>query len=144
VVGRVAGAKQAPRKDGLPSEHCAARYATSGVFAGGEADFVFNAYFSFWLRTAHASPCSIFNKRHQERRPVTPREDKAMMWKCLATNCAALAFAIVLSFPAIAADDGWHARVGEVLGKTGSTMPRGSYRVGPPRTDLKVALDGSR
>jgi biotin operon repressor len=43
---------------------------------------------------------------------------------------------------AFAADDGWQARVGEALGKTGSTAPGGIYRVGLPRTDLKVILDG--
>ena len=55
---------------------------------------------------------------------------------------AALAFAVALSAPAIAADDGWQARVGEALGKTGSAMPGGIYRVGLPRSDLKVTLDG--
>jgi len=53
-----------------------------------------------------------------------------------------LAVAVVLSAPATAADDGWQARVGEALGKTGSAMPGGIYRVGLPRTDLKVTLDG--
>jgi Domain of Unknown Function (DUF1259) len=43
---------------------------------------------------------------------------------------------------AFAADDGWQARVGESLGKTGSVAPGGIYRVGLPRTDLKVTLDG--
>ena len=43
---------------------------------------------------------------------------------------------------AFAADDGWQARVGEALGKTGSVAPGGIYRVGLPRTDLKVTLDG--
>jgi hypothetical protein len=42
---------------------------------------------------------------------------------------------------AVAADD-WQARVGEALGKTGSATPTGIYRVGLPRTDLKVTLDG--
>jgi hypothetical protein len=42
---------------------------------------------------------------------------------------------------AFAADD-WQARVGEALGKTGSAAPGGIYRVGLPRTDLKVTLDG--
>ena len=42
---------------------------------------------------------------------------------------------------ASAADD-WQARVGEALGKTGSAAPGGVYRVGLPRTDLKVTLDG--
>src|SRR5690348_13556323 len=42
---------------------------------------------------------------------------------------------------AVAADD-WHAQVGEALGKTGAAAPGGIYRVGQPRTDLKVTLDG--
>jgi hypothetical protein len=42
---------------------------------------------------------------------------------------------------AVAADD-WQAQVGEALGKTGATAPGGVYRVGLPRTDLKVTLDG--
>ena len=66
-----------------------------------------------------------------------------MMWKRLVTNhAAAIAFAAALSAPAIAADDGWQAQVGQALGKTGSAMPGGIYRVGLPRTDLKVTLDG--
>ena len=42
---------------------------------------------------------------------------------------------------AIAADD-WQTQVGEALGKTGAAAPGGIYRVGLPRTDLKVTLDG--
>jgi hypothetical protein len=42
---------------------------------------------------------------------------------------------------AAAADD-WQAQVGEALGKTGAAAPGGIYRVGLPRTDLKVTLDG--
>src|SRR5260370_42011817 len=63
------------------------------------------------------------------------------MWKSSAMNGVVLAFAAVLSVPAIAADD-WQARVSEALGKTGSALPGGIYRVGLPRTDLKVTLDG--
>src|SRR3974390_1558325 len=65
-----------------------------------------------------------------------------MMWKRSAMSCAALSFAAMSSIPAIAGDDGWQARVGEALGKTGLAMPGGVYRVGLPRTDLKVTLDG--
>src|SRR5215468_297187 len=43
--------------------------------------------------------------------------------------------------PAVAADD-WQTQVGEALGKTGTAAPGGIYRVGLPRTDLKVTLDG--
>jgi hypothetical protein len=42
---------------------------------------------------------------------------------------------------AVAADD-WQAQVGEALGKNGTAAPGGVYRVGLPRTDLKVTLDG--
>src|SRR5437016_3047912 len=37
--------------------------------------------------------------------------------------------------------DDWQTQVGEALGKTGSAAPGGIYRVGLPRTDLKVTLD---
>src|SRR5271154_6892730 len=43
---------------------------------------------------------------------------------------------------ALAADNGWQVEVGKALGKTGSAMPGGVYRVGLPRTDLKATLDG--
>ena len=65
-----------------------------------------------------------------------------MRLKRSAMNGAALALAVAFSAPAIAADDGWQARVGEALGKTGSAAAGGIYRVGLPRTDLKVTLDG--
>jgi Domain of Unknown Function (DUF1259) len=42
----------------------------------------------------------------------------------------------------VGADD-WQAQVGEALGKAGgAAAPGGIYRVGLPRTDLKVTLDG--
>ena len=56
-----------------------------------------------------------------------------------------IAFAVLLSGTfglARAADDDWQARVGEALGKTGSAMSGGVYRVGLPRTDIKATLDG--
>ncbi len=43
---------------------------------------------------------------------------------------------------AVAADDSWQARVGAALGKPGTKMQGGVYRVGLPRTDLKATLDG--
>jgi hypothetical protein len=43
---------------------------------------------------------------------------------------------------AFAADGGWQAEVGKALGKTGTAMAGGIYRVGLPRTDLKATLDG--
>ena len=47
-----------------------------------------------------------------------------------------------LSASALAADNDWQQRVAEGLGKPGSEMPGDVYRVGLPRTDLKVTLDG--
>src|SRR6058998_3968604 len=58
------------------------------------------------------------------------------------SRIAALTFAATISSIAIAADPKWMKSVGEALGKTGSSMPGGIYRVGLPRSDLKVTLDG--
>jgi hypothetical protein len=46
-----------------------------------------------------------------------------------------------LSMPAKAADETW-TQVGQALGKAGTEMSGGVYRVGLPRSDLKVTLDG--
>lgn len=48
--------------------------------------------------------------------------------------------ALTIATPALAEPD-WPA-VGQALGKEGAVMPDGVYRVGLPRTDLKVNLDG--
>jgi hypothetical protein len=50
---------------------------------------------------------------------------------------------MLATFPVVAqaADADWQT-VGEALGKAGSEMPGGVYRVALPRTDLKVTLDG--
>jgi hypothetical protein len=51
--------------------------------------------------------------------------------------------ALLVGAPGITvAADQWQVQVGETLGKTGVTAPGGIYRVGLPRTDLKVTLDG--
>src|SRR5476651_1584318 len=57
-------------------------------------------------------------------------------------SIAALLFAASLSTSAFAAEADWMKDVGTALGKTGSAMPGGVYRVGLARTDLKVTLDG--
>lgn len=56
-----------------------------------------------------------------------------------AKPCLALLAAAVTAAPAWAAD--W-TKVAEALGKPGTEMPGGVYRVGLPRTDLQVSLDG--
>jgi hypothetical protein len=53
---------------------------------------------------------------------------------------AAALFAAGFSSLASAADDEWTA-VAQALGKPGAVMAGGVYRVGLPRTDLKVSLD---
>ena len=55
---------------------------------------------------------------------------------------AAIAFAAVICSSTVAADPEWMGAVGKALGKTASAMPGGIYRVGLPRSDLKVTLDG--
>ena len=57
-----------------------------------------------------------------------------------------LRFAIVavllgVAAPAVAADADW-SKVAQALGKEGSVQPGGVYRVGLPRSDLHVTLDG--
>jgi hypothetical protein len=48
---------------------------------------------------------------------------------------------IAIASPCSAADADW-SDVGKALGKAGSEMPGGVYRVALPRSDLKVSLDG--
>ena len=54
-------------------------------------------------------------------------------------SCLAMLAAVATSAPAWAAD--W-TKVADALGKSGTEMPGGVYRVGLPRTDLHVTLDG--
>ena len=54
---------------------------------------------------------------------------------------AALAAMAPFAAPSLAAEPDWNA-VGQALGKTGAVQQGGVYRVGLPRTDLKVSLDG--
>ncbi|MFL5269645.1 MAG: DUF1259 domain-containing protein, partial [Stellaceae bacterium] len=53
-----------------------------------------------------------------------------------------MAAALITGASGLAFAEDWQTQVGEALGKTGSTAPGGIYRVGLPRTDLKVTLDG--
>jgi biotin operon repressor len=54
----------------------------------------------------------------------------------------AVLLAAALAAPAIAAEEDWQSQVAQALGKSGTASPDGTYRVGMPRTDLKVTLDG--
>jgi hypothetical protein len=58
------------------------------------------------------------------------------------SHCAVTATALAfIALPAIAAPTDW-TKVASALGKSGTEMPGGVYRVGLPRTDLHVTLDG--
>ncbi|MES0101695.1 DUF1259 domain-containing protein [Mesorhizobium sp. M0019] len=54
---------------------------------------------------------------------------------------AVLIAAATIVTPSLAASPDW-SQVGRALGKGGTTLADGVYRVGLPRTDLKVSLDG--
>ncbi|MEA2984663.1 MAG: hypothetical protein QOD94_917 [Alphaproteobacteria bacterium] len=57
-------------------------------------------------------------------------------------RAALVSLILGLSFlPAHAADDDWQELVAEGLGKPGVAMAGGVYRVGLPRTDLRVTVD---
>jgi biotin operon repressor len=49
-----------------------------------------------------------------------------------------------LAAPAAVAAEDWQSAVAQALGKSGTASPDGTYRVGMPRTDLQVTLDGVR
>ncbi len=57
------------------------------------------------------------------------------------TTLKAAALCIMLPAAASAAEADW-TKVADALGKSGTEMPGGVYRVGLPRTDLHVKLDG--
>src|SRR6202023_3242870 len=63
------------------------------------------------------------------------------MMMSLITRLLSLVLAAGLSAPALAVEGHW-GQVAQALGKSGSEMPGGVYRIGLPRSDLKVVLDG--
>ncbi len=64
-------------------------------------------------------------------------------WKSTlaALMVAALPGAVITAAPAVAAEPDWH-QVAQALGKSGGVQAGGVYRIGFPRTDLRVTLDG--
>jgi hypothetical protein len=48
---------------------------------------------------------------------------------------------LMIATPALSAEE-WQQQIASGLGKQGTEMPSGVYRVGLPRTDLEVTLDG--
>lgn len=59
----------------------------------------------------------------------------------LRMTVTAIALCFSLSAAAVAAGSDW-SKVAEALGKSGAEMPGAVYRIGLPRTDLHVTLDG--
>src|SRR5919199_4404634 len=57
------------------------------------------------------------------------------------TTCLAVLVGLS-SLSASAAEGDWQQQIAQGLGKSGTAMPGDVYRVGLPRTDLKVVLDG--
>ncbi len=57
------------------------------------------------------------------------------------TTILALLASAAMTIPTLAADTDW-AAVGQALGKPGTVMAGGVYRVSLPRTDMHVTLDG--
>src|SRR5438874_5869861 len=74
--------------------------------------------------------------RHSTDREATKEETMSATAKIIV-----FALAAGLAGSANAAGEDW-ARVGEALGKLGTEMPGGVYKVGLPRTDIKASLDG--
>ena len=64
-----------------------------------------------------------------------------MMTMSSTIRLLSLMLAVELSTSALAVESDW-GQVAKALGKSGSEMPGGVYRVGLPRSDLKVTLDG--
>jgi len=64
-----------------------------------------------------------------------------MTMKSSIARLASVTLAAMLSASALAGESDW-GQVAKALGKSGSEMPGGVYRVGLPRSDLKVTLDG--
>ena len=56
--------------------------------------------------------------------------------------CLSLALAAIAVPCAAQSVQPWETAIAGALGKSGSEMPGGVYRVGLPRSDLKVTLDG--
>jgi hypothetical protein len=67
---------------------------------------------------------------------------RTILTTALATAALAGAGAGRAQSPADSRNADWRRTVASVLGKPGTEMPGGVYRVGLPRTDLRVTLDG--
>jgi hypothetical protein len=66
---------------------------------------------------------------------------QSVLGSALRSIAAAACLAVVLAGPVVGQTHRWQD-VAQALGKPGTQMPGGVYRIGLPRSDLKVTLDG--
>src|SRR6266852_3215565 len=88
----------------------------------------------------HPARLSGVRQNTTGRLPLRPIQSKEENRMSAIAKVTVFAFAAGLAGAAHAAGD-W-ARVGEALGKAGTELPGGVYRVALPRTDIKATLDG--
>src|SRR6266852_4047614 len=89
----------------------------------------------------HPARLSGVRQNATGRLPLRPIQSKEENRMSAIAKVTVFAFAAGLAGAAHAAGDDW-ARVGEALGKPGTELPGGVYRVALPRTDIKATLDG--
>jgi biotin operon repressor len=80
----------------------------------------------------------VFAARYRERWNA---QERPMLTRVTICCIAAMTMVGAYSATTFASDKQWSA-VAEALGKSGTEMTGGVYRVGMPRTDLQVTLDG--
>jgi hypothetical protein len=97
---------------------------------------VYDALYAWCQSETHSRPSSVAEAAALRAK----RKEQPMMRLISIFNAAVLAIGLASS--AAVADQAHWRPVAEALGKTGAEMPGGVYRVGMPRTDLHVTLDG--
>jgi hypothetical protein len=138
------GTADAP-SDGLSSKLCAARRARRAQGWTIEAVFHFPPKLS--IPGSGSAAVVTARVRLDKGRKMTVlilRSINRTKGGCMRLSLAMLsaaALAAGLSAPAPAADGDW-GRVSKALGKSGTVLPGGIYRVVLPRSDLKATLDG--
>jgi uncharacterized protein DUF1259 len=89
--------------------------------------------------------CRLYQRVHGHDRlvqcaPALRRSERRRKVMVLSKRLALVVLSFGLAASVLTAGD-WHQQLANGLGKSGSEMPGGVYRVSLPRTDLKVALD---
>ena len=124
--GRVSGPARNSPKPALetkPRIHTPATWNSGHESGWWRPNSLSTQTFYFGSGPKRVPSCSFPMNGAVRKAAVTQRKDQAMMWKRLASNCAALAFCAAISAPVFAADDDWQASVGQALGKSGAAAP---------------------